>query len=646
MVIIPSCDGNTSNPNVVDKADSIIKQFSDSIYSHPDVAIKSFTDVQSLLTDSQEYYKLELFKGIAELIGGDKEAYNLSHKRAADYCRRNPSDKEVFGIYWNHEAMVIHSMGDIDSALACYEKSYEAMMQAEEWDKLSSVCINLGDINRSNGRMAESAKYYRRALFLADSLNMHNHDLAILSGLGAVYADMGNYSESDRFFSRAETLLEGAADFEAFFYYNSVGNSLFFQKKYDEAVSEFRKALYIAYNIEQVDLAAIAETNIGEVMMYNSRLDSARKYLKSAEKRFMSLPSMDSSTKFYLSTTLAGLALREDNLHEAKLYLSVEVDTLALRPKYVSLHYHRMHEYYAKIKDYKKAYEYELLAAKYDDIINSDQNRNQMIEISYRYGQDTALLHRNDIIRQQTEYVEEMEQYNYIVISVIIIIIVLAAVFFAYRKKVELIERLKMKRSLMTLRVENIRNRVSPHFIFNVLNRELSSQNEGVNRLVKLLRMNLDLCDRCIVTLRDEIEFINTYIELERKALGDNFKYDLNVSKDVYMDSYVLPSMMIQIFVENAIKHGLRGNDGEKWLSLSVSHENGELVIVVENNGSNHGVVAGRVGTGLKVVMQTIHILNERNANKLRLLYGMKKDSGVWNVRISIPDGYDFSIMQ
>lgn len=644
-VAFPSCGG--SRAETVDKADSVVSRYSDSIYVVPANALEAFSKVQTELTDSQGYYKLELFKGIAGLISGDKAILDLSHERVADYIRRNPDDKVVEGIYWNHKAMVLSSMGDVDSAIACYENSYHAMSAAKDYARLSNVCINLGDMNRSSGKMAESARFYRRALFLADSLDMHDYDLPILSGLGAVYGDMGNYSESDKFFSLAKPLADNAAGFDAFFYYNSVGNTLFFQKKYDDALVNFRKAMNIAYEIEQVDLAAIAEVNVGEVMMYNNRIDSARKYLKSAERRFMSLPSMDNSAKFYLSTTLAGLALREDNLHEAKLYLSVEVDTLSLRPKYVSLHYHRMHEYYARKKDYKNAYEYERLAARYDDLINSDQNRNQMAEISYRYGQDTTILHKNMIISQQAEDVRDMSLAIYIVVSIIIVLVVLGVAFFAYRKKTEQVARLEMERSLVSLRMENIRNRVSPHFIFNVLNRELDANNEGIHRLVSLLRMNLDLCDRYIVSLSEEIEFVNTYVALETKALGDRFKYDLVVADNVDTDSYNLPSMMVQIFVENAIKHGLRGSEGDRWLRLSVGHHGNMLEIVIENNGCNHGVVAGKVGTGLKVVMQTIHILNERNLDKISLKYGVdEKVPSIWNVRIAIPDGYDFSIMR
>lgn len=646
VISVSGCKHTDAGIMDKDKADKVLLRFSDSIYIIPVEAEKAFAEVQKEMSDSDSYYKLDLFRGIAGLIAGDKDSYYVSHERAADYCRRNPDAFIVSGIYWNHEGMVQHSMGDTDSAIACYKKSYKSMQMANDWKRLTNVCINLADLYRSKGRMAASAKFYRRALFLADSVGDHSMDFSVLSGLGSVYADMGNFTESGKYFGKAGDLVNDATDFDVFFYYNSLGNSLYFQKRYDEALNIFRKAYFRACGIGQSDLIAIAEANMGEVFMYKNCLDSATYYLNSAEMRFSSITGVDQSTSFYMNSLLGGLALRRNDMAEARRYLSLaKIDTMVLRPKYIALHYHRLQEYYAKTNDFRNAYDYEMLASRYDSMLNSRMIRSQMAEIRYRYDQDTTLLHRNIKIREQEKEMEELSMFNTSVVVAIILLVIIAALYFAYRKKKESVTRLQMERSLMSLRVENIRNRVSPHFIFNVLNRELDAKNDGVDRLVRLLRMNLDLCDRYIVPLSDEIEFINIYVELERKALGDDFTYRLDVDDSVDLDNYHLPSMMIQIFVENALKHGLRGTDGEKWLNLSIKHVENNLEITVENNGSNHGAVAGRIGTGLKVVMRTIHMLNERNENKLILEYG-SSTAGMWSVKIVIPDGYDFSMMQ
>ena len=126
------------------------------------------------------------------------------------------------------------------------------------------------------------------------------------------------------------------------------------------------------------------------------------------------------------------------------------------------------------------------------------------------------------------------------------------------------------------VRMENIRNRVSPHFIFNVLNREINSHSNGysenMRQLVKLMRRNLELTEHLCVTLDEELDFVHTYIDLERKSMGDTFALSLHVDKTIDLTREILPSMMIQIPVENAIKHALREKQGKKNRSASGKH--------------------------------------------------------------------------
>ena len=137
-------------------------------------------------------------------------------------------------------------------------------------------------------------------------------------------------------------------------------------------------------------------------------------------------------------------------------------------------------------------------------------------------------------------------------------------------------------RTVSTLRLENIRNRLSPHFIFNMLNREMVERNveekQELSSLVKLMRRNLELAEQLCVTLAEELDFVKTYINLERRSLGPDFHSELKIEKDVQPEQIRIPSMMIQIPVENAVKHALREKEGER--NLWVRSAAGEMVSV------------------------------------------------------------------
>lgn len=201
------------------------------------------------------------------------------------------------------------------------------------------------------------------------------------------------------------------------------------------------------------------------------------------------------------------------------------------------------------------------------------------------------------------------------------------------------------------MRLANIRNRISPHFVFNILNRELKGSNPGIENLVQLLRANLQLCDRYTVSLSEELNFVDTYITAESPALGSSFTYSKHIDPDIDTDSIIIPSMMVQIFVENAVKHGLRGYEGKKYLDIAVSNHNGFTKISIENEGNpnTRADASSNTGTGMKVVMQTINLLNERNEQKIDLNIHQHTapdgTSAIYTVSIMIPHNFDFSGM-
>ena len=118
---------------------------------------------------------------------------------------------------------------------------------------------------------------------------------------------------------------------------------------------------------------------------------------------------------------------------------------------------------------------------------------------------------------------------------------------------------------MMALKMENVRNRFSPHFVFNVLNIFISNLPKGVNvkplrLLIQVLRANLLTCDQVAVSLEDELQMVMSYSALrhETNPLLPMPRFD--IAKEVDM-TLMLPSMILQIPVENALKHAFVGTE-------------------------------------------------------------------------------------
>lgn len=203
---------------------------------------------------------------------------------------------------------------------------------------------------------------------------------------------------------------------------------------------------------------------------------------------------------------------------------------------------------------------------------------------------------------------------------------------------------LQYQRQLTQLSLQNIRNRLSPHFVMNVLGRELSMDNEGVARLVKFIRQNLMLVEQTVIPLSEELDFVNTYVELERKSLPTDFAYSCHVDASIDVGQLQVPAMLLQVFVENAVKHGLRGQQGSMFLRVDVLKADGGIMVTIDNNGSDAQSDTG-THTGMSLVRQTVDLFNRYNQEPVRFDSGLR-DAGVWHVEIFIPTGYKFRNMK
>ena len=108
-----------------------------------------------------------------------------------------------------------------------------------------------------------------------------------------------------------------------------------------------------------------------------------------------------------------------------------------------------------------------------------------------------------------------LRQTQFVVFAVAVVSILTAVFLYLYSKKKRALLLARNHRTVSTLRLENIRNRLSPHFIFNVLNREMAERNveekQELSSLVKLMLRNLELAEQLCVTLAEELDFVKTY---------------------------------------------------------------------------------------------------------------------------------------
>lgn len=277
-------------------------------------------------------------------------------------------------------------------------------------------------------------------------------------------------------------------------------------------------------------------------------------------------------------------------------------------------------------------------------------------EIELKYTQDSTLMKKEISIREKENQVLQLHQLMYGIVGGCFLLIAVVSAVILYRKRQRDREQWRMQNAMTSLRLENVRNRISPHFIFNVLNREMNlhkgdKESQNLIGLTKLIRRNLELTDCLAVSLADELDFVDTYVKLERQSLGSEFEYRLDLAEQLDLQEMKVPSMLLQIPVENAIKHGLRLKEGKRLLLIQVHKlENNQVEIVICDNGGGYRKtsVSYGTGTGMKVITQIIQLLNMYNFRPIlmkinNVLIGEEKEMGC-EVRFVVPLDYSYQL--
>lgn len=184
---------------------------------------------------------------------------------------------------------------------------------------------------------------------------------------------------------------------------------------------------------------------------------------------------------------------------------------------------------------------------------------------------------------------------------------------------------------------------MNPHFIFNAINsiqsyilrKDEQQAYDYLSKFSKLIRMVLNNSEEKILTLHQELETLDLYIQLEQLRFNNKFEYQLHISDEVDQHEVQVPAMLIQPYVENAIWHGLMNLDDMRKgiLRIEITHEEDELKIIVEDNG------VGRDFTKQEVKKRTHKSIGMQLGEKRLMMLNQLKDFE--NARVQVIDLYD-----
>lgn len=590
------------------------------------------------------------------LITSQLDSAQIVIQQIHDFIERQHSSSQMADLEsecFNMKGNIFARVGNMDSAEICFRKAYELRMRGTRIEVVPDILMNLADANNRLGKLDIGAAWYRRALLMCDSLHIASTKKPpIYYGLAQVYVTMRDFEQCDYYYNLAGESYDSMLPYEKYIYLNNRGTSYYYREDYQTAIKYFQKVIDLVEGYADMSFELnLGRLNLGDCYLQLNMVDLAVKYINECQLFFEEMGV--STALYYIDTQKIELALLQKDFQEARRLLSESVVPPGIDPDMVHIRNKYLQQFYEETGNYKRAYHYLQRNNQLDDSIRNERVRMRTADLTLRYQQDSTLIAHRVLLQEQKNKVLVLRQTQFVVFAVAVVSILTAVFLYLYSKKKRALLLARNHRTVSTLRLENIRNRLSPHFIFNMLNREMAERNvEGkqeLSSLVKLMRRNLELAEQLCVTLAEELDFVKTYINLERRSLGPDFHSELKIEKDVQPEQIRIPSMMIQIPVENAVKHALREKEGERNLWVSVCRRGNGICIKITDNGGGYRPDSRNrgTGTGMKVIMQTIRILNNKNKEAIDVLvHNVSLQSGEMGCEVTfwLPDNYDYRI--
>jgi len=641
---------------------------------------------------------------------GDKKKAIADFNIALQLAKKQKNSELISDAYFNLGVVYMDQM-NYRLARECYITVIDYYRKNNQQQDLVLCYRNLGNVYYMLEKYDDAIDWYQKSLELALKLDNKKGIAKGYHNIGEIYMLIGDYVHASNAFIRSWKIKEAIGDKASVAKgYRSMGNLYFIQKDYDKSLFYQQKALQIntdlklvkeqakdyanisasygeqkqltkaiAYCCKAIKLAqqsddtyGVAEDTrtLGGLYFLQKDYTRAEYYYQKAVTQKMRLTDMEGLTsvysqlaELYLSKSATGVEKKQDLQIALNYGLKAwEIAEEQKIPRLISVVSNNLSAIYKKLHDYPKAYHFLEVNRKMNDSIFNKSKTEALAFAEARWNsekkqQQIASLEKlNKAISAQN--LAETKRHKFVVIALIfifILILIIGELYWLYMFKQREITQQKQLSRISMLRLQNIRNRIFPHFIFNVLNREVSTETDKhkyqeMKSLVTFLRRSLEITEKTSVSLDEELDFVKNYLRMEQRSLDDDFRVEWNIDESVDSRLLMIPAMIMQIPIENALKHALRTKEGEKRLYITILRQNVNVQITIQDNGAGYHPekqhYAGGTGTGLKVLYQTIDVLNLKNNEKICLNIEDVKDTILTGtrVKITVPNEYNYEI--
>lgn len=564
--------------------------------------------------------------------------YNRDIQKAKRYCNnalklaQNDSLSIGMGNVFSNQALLSYGAGQYEQAI---NQTIHAIRVAKHLNRpilKATAYARLGLIYSMKGYAYKAIEYNIKAINIAKKINNKNGMILGYYHIGKSFAHLGDTNKAMMYYNKASSYFGAEKDKNlAALIYIEQGR-IYMQKKALTKAEELMVAgLELSKKMHNTRGIAYGNYALGILANYQQYNSKALEYLAVAQRFYGELE--DPVGLAMVLKGMAGVELERGQYKVAEGYLA-EGLTIARRARAMVL----TKELYQALVDVSMANEAYKMAINYyqkyhlikDSIFNRDKNR-EIAEIQIKHKTheleraNAELEEKHGLILKLNEESSRNQQLKdernrFIIVTLLsglVLIIIIGLLVFRQNK-------LKTQIRETELEQRALRSQMNPHFMFNSLNSIqslIATDNNAeasiyLAKFSRLMRRILHNSREAYIPLRQEIEFLDNYIELEQRRFKEAFDYVLE--KDQIEDDHfvMIPPLVIQPFIENAIIHGLLRKSEKGILKIKFEDYNHNLIkCIIKDNGIGRRAAAAfktdqnQESLGIKITEQRLKYL-------------------------------------
>jgi tetratricopeptide (TPR) repeat protein len=476
--------------------------------------------------------------------------------------------------------------GDLELSIQVYLKALESAEITGDNTEIAKINMNLAGNYNFYGDYNNAIKYGLRALEIKESTNNLVRICYHYMAMSNIFKEMGNLTKREEYVLRAYKMMdvEGcASSSDIAKIYNGLGGIAEQQFQHEKALAYYDTLMILSKEANFNPGINTSLMNSSQIYQELGQYEKALEMILEADTYSDGNPydivfsnNCKLESYFSLGETHKALELAKENIQKEEI-----VNYSAERLKCLRF----LYEINFSLGNYQEAYNWNDSLRVYSDYLHDEDLLSTMEELETKYQtekkeQEIELLTAENQIKQQQVLV-------FVALSIVALLILAVAVLLSYKK------RRQQQLQQLSLRQQLLRSQMNPHFLFNALGsiQNFMYKNETkkaagyLGNFARLTRSILEHSAEEFVSLYDEIEMLRNYIELEKMRLSGKFDYEIEIDENIETEFVNVPPMLLQPFVENAIKHGFKKMESGGFLSLKFKEKEDVIYVEMLDNG-------------------------------------------------------------